>query len=57
VLTGSISILIGCILRDVVMQVCLLEKFECCDELRIYYFLKQQFATLNCGGMWRAVQK
>ena len=50
-------ILISCRLCDVVMKVCVSNKFECFDELRNYYFLKQQFATLNCEGMWRAVQK
>jgi len=50
VLTGSIwMMLIVCRMCDVV--------FECFDELRNYYFLKQHFATLNCEGVWRAVQK
>ena len=49
--------LISCSLCDVVMKVCVSNKFECFDELRNYYFLKQQFATLNYEGMWRAVQK
>jgi len=48
-------ILISCSLCDVEMKVCLSDKFECFDELRNDYFLKQQFATLNCEGMWRAV--
>jgi len=56
-LTGSIwMIWIRCSLCDVIMKVCLPDKFECFDELR-NYFLKQQFATLNCEEMWRAVQK
>jgi len=43
VLTGSIwMILISCSLCDVVMKVCLPDKFECFDEMRNYYFLKQQ---------------
>jgi len=50
-------ILISCSLCDVVMTVCLPEKFEYFDELRNYYFLKQQFATLNCEEMWRAAQE
>jgi hypothetical protein len=50
-------VLISCRLCDVVMEVCLLDRFECFDELRNYYFPKQQFATLNCEEMWRAVQK
>jgi len=56
-LTGSIRmILISCSLCDV-MTVCLPDKFEYFDELRNYYFLKQQFATLNCEEMWRAAQE
>jgi len=54
VLTGSIwRILISCSLCDVEIKFCLPDKFECFDD----YFLKQQFATLHCEGMWRAVQK
>jgi hypothetical protein len=39
-------IVISCSLCDVVMKVCLLDKFQCFDELRNYFL--QQFATLNC---------
>ena len=57
-LTGSIwMILISCSLCDVVMQVCLSDKFECLDEQSNCYFLKQQLAALNCEWMWTAVQK
>ena len=49
-------ILISCSLCDV-MTVYLPDKFEYFDELRNYYFLKQQFATLNCEEMWTAAQE
>ena len=50
-------ILISCSLCDVVMKVCLMDKFECFDEQSNCYFLKQQLTALNCEWMWRAVQK
>jgi hypothetical protein len=41
VLTGSIwMLLVSYRLCDVVMKVCLPDKFECFDDLRYYYFLK-----------------